>query len=311
VTSSATATTSTLAKASLLSSASATRPPLRWASFALSLRAANPDALASDDAFVCSVRSAFASIAVVPLSAVRVVELTTDAGAASPVLVSQAAGACGGGRRAAGASRPDRRAQSASLPLQPVGVEVEVEVSRSSLAAAGADPERAVRAAVSAVFAGDASAIDALFGPATLAACAAQGITPDLCPNPPSFALTFRTPSIAATAEPAASAVVDVRVLASGGILAAACAVIVLAALLIRSKMARFNKVAPSDVSSELIVRHVVEAVAPAAPVVTGVDGGGGGGAQPAHPPPPGASAPALDPDDARWASPRQAPLQD
>lgn len=66
-----------------------------------------------------------------------------------------------------------------------------MDVTKSALTLFFSNAEQAVRMEVEAAFAQNPAAVDTLFSAATLAACSVQGIPPNVCPNPPSLALSL------------------------------------------------------------------------------------------------------------------------
>jgi hypothetical protein len=141
----------------------------------------------SDLAFVCAIRRAFSQLASAPMSAVRLVGAKSDTGSSFAVLVSQLESTCGASRQLSPLELSGRRAQS----LSPISVEVSVDVSKTTLTSSFSNAEQAVRAEVEAAFSQNPSLVDSLFSAATAAACSAQGIPTNLCPNPPSLALSL------------------------------------------------------------------------------------------------------------------------
>jgi hypothetical protein len=166
---------------------SSTPKPPKWVSFVMSFRGADPSALVGSAGFVCTLRTAFSQLSAVPLSAVRLVGVKTEAGTSFPVLVSQLEGSCGNSRQLASLENSGRRIQSLAV----LSVEVSVDVSKTTLTISSSNVEQAVRGEIEAAFSQNPSLVDSLFSGATAAACSAQGIPSNLCPNPPSLVLSL------------------------------------------------------------------------------------------------------------------------
>jgi hypothetical protein len=146
---------------------------------------------------MCTLREAMSQLSAVPVSAVRIANVKTEAGVSYPVLVDQADGSCGGSRRLS--EHNARRAQSVAVST--ASAEVMVDVARTTLTSLpAANAEVAVRSQITAAFANPAL-IDALFSQVTLAACSAQGVPANVCPNPPSLALSVSSPAGATPAQ--------------------------------------------------------------------------------------------------------------
>jgi hypothetical protein len=135
-----------------------------------------------------------------------VVQAVTDprSGGRSQVLAPQVVGACpaiesGSGASAGPSSR--RRLQG----LSSMTVDATVDASQSTLSGAMTDAAGAVSTALSAALA-DPAQVDALFGPAVAAACAAQGIAAASCPRPPSLAVRLVSASAATSVTPRSDA---------------------------------------------------------------------------------------------------------
>jgi hypothetical protein len=87
------------------------------------------------------------------------------------------------------AAHLDRRIQA----LSSIVLDIEVDAARTNLVTSPANVEAAVRSAVATAII-NSTLIDTVFLPVTQAACSAQGITAQGCPNPPSLALTLSIP---------------------------------------------------------------------------------------------------------------------
>ncbi len=205
-----------------------------------------------DLAFVCAIRHAFALLAAAPLSAVRVSGAKSEAGTSFPVVASQLEGACGGGARLL--AERNRRAQA----LSPILVELSVDVSRTALTPSPSSAERAVRAEIEAAFMFNPSLVDSLFSAATLAACSAQGIPSNACPNPPSQTLSLAGSS--PLKEESGSVSIPIVAGAVGGAIFIVAAAVLLALLLRwRSRPSR-SKPPPPPGTSGLVIRQTADA---------------------------------------------------
>jgi hypothetical protein len=149
-----------------------------------------------DGGFVCALRKAFGQLSRVPISGTRVVRARVQS--TTYPAVSQFDGVCAAStRRLSGLQ--DRRMQA----LSQISFDVEVDAALTALAsAASVSVEFAVRSAVEAAFMLNSSLIDSVFLAVTLAACSAQGIAAQVCPNPPSLALTLSSRVAAASSIP-------------------------------------------------------------------------------------------------------------
>ncbi len=190
--------TSAAASSSAAAAAAIPHSPAAWVSFTLSIRGNDPDALMNDSSFVCAMRVAFAHLASVSVASVRVVGARSEGGAFYPVSVSQAEGTCITGanqRLLSTVFQPPGSRRTQSLPQ--LNVEVEVDASQTSLASTPTTAGQVVRSEIERVFFTNenSSLIDSLFYSATFASCAAQGIPPHSCPNPPSAVLSIARPS--------------------------------------------------------------------------------------------------------------------
>ncbi len=75
--------------------------------------------------------------------------------------------------------------------MSPIFVEVSVDVSKTTLMPLSSNAEQTVRAEIETAFSQNPSLVDSLFSTATAAACSAQGIPSNFCPQPPSLALSL------------------------------------------------------------------------------------------------------------------------
>jgi hypothetical protein len=210
----------------------------------------------SDIAFVCAMRHAFSQLASVPVSAVRLVGARSETGSSYYVLVSQLEGTCGASRLLL--EYPARRAQS----LSPISVEVSVDVSKTTLTSSSSNAERAVRADVEAAFSQNPSLVDSLFSAATAAACSAQGIPSNLCPNPPSLTLSLSNSGGITSSQTESG---NVTVPAVAGAIGGAVFVAAVMALWWKAKSSRSKPPPPPD-SPGLVIRHIT--AVPSAPPV-------------------------------------------
>jgi hypothetical protein len=162
-------------------------------SFFITFPSRNPSALMSDLAFVCALRRAFSQLVAAPISAVLILAANSVEGTSFPTIVSQVDGSCGPSRVLSSYAEhgQGRRAQS----LSPITVRVSVDISKTARSLASPNAEQLVRADVDSAFTRNPALIDSLFSDATLAACSAQGISVDLCPNPPSFVVSLSSAS--------------------------------------------------------------------------------------------------------------------
>jgi hypothetical protein len=134
-------------------------------------------------------------------------------------------------------------------------VEVSVDVSKTALNVSSSGAEQAVRAAIETAFSLNPALLNTLFYSATLAACSAQGIPSNSCPNPPSQVLSLSTP--ASSPPPQRAAVGDVIVAAVASALGGAVfATAVLGVLWWRAKSSRV-KVAPDPETPGLVIRQL------------------------------------------------------
>ena len=164
--------------------------PYKWVSYFFTFHGNSPAALMSDSNFVCTVRIAFATIAVVPINSVRLVGIKSDTGESYPILTSQVDGVCHARilfNKDSIISFPIRQLQSVSS----LSVEISIDVSKTTLSII--DPESVIRSTIKTAFEKNFTLIDNLFLPVTLAACTAQGIPSTLCPNPPSLVIMAST----------------------------------------------------------------------------------------------------------------------
>jgi hypothetical protein len=132
-----------------------------------------------------------------------------------------------------------------------------VDVSKTTLpSTAHARAEQAVRAEVEAAFNQNPTLVDSLFFAATLAACVAQGITPNLCPNPPSFVLSLSGSGSAGTS-PHQSEPGSILVPAVAGALGSLFLVsVTLGVLWWRAKSSR-SEVSPPPEAPGLMIRQI------------------------------------------------------
>ncbi len=205
---------------------------------------------------MCAFRTAFAQLAEVPVAAVQIVGVKSAAGGSFAVLVSQLDGACAEVRRlSAAAAKGDRRAQS----LAPVAVDVSVDVSRTALTAVAVNAEAVVRSAIEVAFVQNPSLIDALFSSVTAAACAAQGVAPNVCPNPPSAVLAMpANPAASAPWEGIGALVPAIAGAVGGGVFAAA-----VLGVLWRRRQKKLRATAPDNAPPGVVtIRQVVPAPA-------------------------------------------------
>ena len=164
--------------------------PQKWVSFFITFRGNNPGVLMSDASFVCALRTAFSKLSAVPLYSVRLVGITTVTGESYPVLVSQVEGICNSRILLDSRTRLSHVRQLQSLSS--LSAEVSIDVLKTVLSITNS--ELVVRSTITTAFEKNISLIDHLFLPVTSAACTAQGIPSNLCPNPPSIVILLSTP---------------------------------------------------------------------------------------------------------------------
>lgn len=152
-----------------------------------------------------------------------------------------------------------RRTQS----LSPISVEVSVDVSKTTLSSSTSNAEQAVRADIEAAFSHNSSLVDSLFSAATAAACLAQGIPSNLCPYPPSLALSLSNTGGGAPSLPETGTVLIPAVAgAIGGMVFVAA---VMALLWRKAKSSRSNNQPSPPGAPGLVIRQLT-AVPPAPP---------------------------------------------
>jgi hypothetical protein len=174
----------------------------------------------------------------------------TEAGTSFPILVSQMDGSCGSSRRLLSG----RRVQSISS----LSVEVSVDVSKTALTSFSSNAEQAVRTEIETAFSQNPSFVDSLFASVTAAACSAQGIPTNMCPNSPSLALSTSGGTTSSHTE-TRNDLVPVIAGAIGGV-----AFVAAVMALWKAKSSRHSKQAPSPDTPGLVIRQL--AAVPSAP---------------------------------------------
>lgn len=145
----------------------------------------------SDTNFVCVLRVAFSQISAVPMGSVRLLGIKTETGESYPVLAPQVEGACTARILFTEVIKPNPFRQLQSLTR--LSAEISIDVLKTTLSSANS--ETFVRSAITTAFAMNSTLIDALFAPVTTAACIAQGISLNTCPNPPSIIVSLLNPN--------------------------------------------------------------------------------------------------------------------
>lgn len=159
--------------------------------------------------FICALRGAMSRISGVPLSRVTVVSVSEPAtGVRHPVRAAQHSESCE--TRALAGSKSAHRVLQA-LGLTELEAEVELDAAHTTLTSVASNAAAAVRAALQATFS-DQAAMDTAFAAVLQTACAAQGISSQSCPNPPS--LVMRLASTPAPPDPAPSSILVIAAVA-------------------------------------------------------------------------------------------------
>jgi hypothetical protein len=147
-------------------------------------------------------------------------------------------------------------------------IECSVNAVTTTLSGA-ATPEAAVRARLGAALE-DPAALDSAFSAVTVAACAAQGVPANLCPNPPSLVLSLASPPTA-TPQPSdggggggIGGVSLVVVALAGGVAAGAVLATLFAVLWCRAKSSHAKVVPEASTTASGVTVHHVVASAPA-----------------------------------------------
>jgi hypothetical protein len=191
----------------------------------------------SDAGFICALRRAFAQLSGIPIAGVRVVSARGDGDYVHAAL-SQGNDSCGAARRLS--EHLVRRAQS----LSSISLVIEVLAPSSS--------NEKVRSAVQVAFRLNSTLIDSVFSAVTLAACFAQGIAAQLCPNPPSFVLSLVVVPSEGTASPSNHD--PSSILVPGVIGGLVVVLVVVAAVLVWRKLSRDRH--PSKIRPRVTIRQ-------------------------------------------------------
>jgi hypothetical protein len=195
----------------------------------------------SNQAFVCALRLPMSQLAAVPISSVRIVGARIGTDAFYPIVASQD-GECGA--RLLSSMKQERRVQA----VEALSIEVSIDVSSTSLTTLPEFTEALVRSEIEGTFRRDRATVDVLFSAATAASCAAQGIPPQSCPNPPSAVLALVT----GAPMPAATSSIDVVSAVAGGLGGALAAAITFGYIMWR-RAARWS-IHPLDTAKGAVV---------------------------------------------------------